>query len=82
MSSLTLKNGEHRKYLQFSFGGWPCGTYTTECLSGTGRPRVAGGGGPGATMRRLGRGGYLALAAPEPSIRRNGWSRALAPSAI
>lgn len=60
MSSLTLKNGEHRKHLQFSFGGWPCGTYTTECLVGTRPARAAAAA--WATMRRLGRGGYLALA--------------------
>ena len=60
MSSLTLKNGEHRKYLQFSFGGWPCGTYTTECLVGTRPARAAAAA--WATMRRLGRSGYLALA--------------------
>ena len=60
MSSVTLKNAEHRKYLQFSFGGWPCGTYTTECLIGTRPARAAAAA--WATMRRLGRSGYLAQA--------------------
>jgi sphinganine-1-phosphate aldolase len=60
MSSLVLKSAEHRKYLQFSFGGWPCGTYTTECLVGTRPARAAAAA--WATMRRLGRNGYVELA--------------------
>lgn len=60
MSSMVLKNSEHRKYLQFSFGGWPCGTYTTESLIGTRPSRAAAAA--WATMRRLGRSGYLAQA--------------------
>jgi sphinganine-1-phosphate aldolase len=60
MSSLTLKRGEDRRFLQFSFGGWPCGTYTTECLVGTRPARAAAAA--WATMRRLGRTGYVELA--------------------
>jgi sphinganine-1-phosphate aldolase len=60
MSSLTLKRGEDRQYLEFSFGGWPCGTYRTECLVGTRPARAAAAA--WATLRRLGRGGYVELA--------------------
>ncbi len=57
MSSLTLKQGEDRRFLQFSFDGWPCGTYATESMVGTRPARAAAAA--WATMRRLGREGYV-----------------------
>lgn len=60
MSSLTLRRGEDSQYLRFSFDGWPCGTYATECVVGTRPARAAAAA--WATLRRLGREGYVELA--------------------
>ena len=60
MSSLILRRGEDREFLRFSFDGWPCGAYATECLVGTRPARAAAAA--WATMRRLGYGGYVELA--------------------
>ena len=60
MSSLILRRGEDREFLRFSFDGWPCGIYATECLVGTRPARAAAAA--WATMRRLGYGGYVELA--------------------
>ena len=60
MSSVTLRHGEDRQFLRFAFDGWPCGAYATECLVGTRPARAAAAA--WATLRRLGRAGYLELA--------------------
>ena len=60
ISSLILRLGEDRRFLRFSFDGWPCGTYATESVIGTRPARIAAAA--WATLRRLGRSGYTELA--------------------
>src|SRR5262249_51303134 len=49
-----------REFLRFAFDGWPCGAYATECLVGTRPARAAAAA--WATLRRVGRSGYVELA--------------------
>jgi sphinganine-1-phosphate aldolase len=60
MSSLILRHGEDKAFLRFSFDGWPCGAYTTESVIGTRPARAAAAA--WATLRRLGRRGYIDMA--------------------
>jgi glutamate/tyrosine decarboxylase-like PLP-dependent enzyme len=60
MSSVSFRDESMRKHLVFEFSDWPTGPYATESLLGTRAARNAAAA--WATMRQLGREGYLELA--------------------
>jgi sphinganine-1-phosphate aldolase len=60
MSSVTFRDEALRKHLVFEFTDWPTGPYATESLLGTRAARNAAA--CWATMKYLGRQGYLELA--------------------
>jgi glutamate/tyrosine decarboxylase-like PLP-dependent enzyme len=57
MSSVTFRDEALREHLVFDFDDWPSGRYATESIQGTRPARAAAAA--WATMRHLGRDGYL-----------------------
>ena len=60
MSTVSFRNEHLRRHLTFDFSDWPSGRYATETMQGTRPARAAAA--CWATMRHLGRAGYLDLA--------------------
>jgi sphinganine-1-phosphate aldolase len=60
MSSVTFRDEALREHLVFDFDDWPSGRYATESIQGTRPARAAAAA--WATMRHLGRDGYLDIA--------------------
>jgi len=60
MSTVTFRDESLRQHLVFDFDDWPSGRYATETMQGTRPARAAAA--CWATMRHLGRDGYMDLA--------------------